>query len=406
MKYRIKQNSNEYLTYFNTNEKVEIPEQFNLKSLRAFWVSNVVNIDLPNMEDSEFKNKVLKMLDTAVEFNINTIFFQVRPLNDAYYESKLNPYSRFLTGKEGKKPEYDVFKFVIDEAKKRQIDIHAWCNPYRVSMKLENMSKDEYLSTLDDMNFAKKNPGLVITDKNNQLILNPTKEEVKLFVIESMLEILDNYDVAGIHFDDYFYPYAGLSEHDNDLKDFENRIDKSMSLDDFRRYHITDIVKRLHKIIKEKYPNKQFGISPFGIWQNSSSTPLGSNTDPKCSQSYDNQYADTYLWVKEGYIDYIVPQLYWDFEHPLAPFADLVKWWANVVKDTNVKLYIGHGPYRIGSEGGYSNVEEVADQLKFANQFDEVSGNVFFTYKTFIDESKKTSMDLVKTLLNEGKKII
>src|SRR5690606_30731395 len=146
------------------------------------------------------------------------------------------------------------------------------------------------------------------------------------------------------------------------------------------RYHVTDIVQRTHAMIKRKFPNKKFGVSPFGIWKNKATDPKGSNTDPKCSESYSNQYADTYLWVKKGYIDYIVPQLYWGFGHHLAPFADLCQWWSHVCKDTQVDLYIGHGAYRLGMEGEYSNPEEIVNQLKYANQFDVVKGNVFFTY--------------------------
>lgn len=396
--------TNEPLNYFRSNEQIIIPDTFNLKPFRAFWVSNVVNIDLPPTTDLSYKSKVIQMLDTAVSYHMTAIFFQVRTTNDAFYESKLNPYSRFLTGKEGVKPEFDVLDFVIKEAKLRNLEVHAWCNPYRVSMK-SDMTKDEYLSLCDDLNFAKKNPDLVITDKNGQLILNPAKARVKSFIQDTVMEILENYDVAGIHFDDYFYPYAGLSETDNDQFDFEQRSDKSLDIDQFRRNHITDVIKSIHDEIKSKYPNKRFGVSPFGVWMVKDKNPLGANVDPKCSQSYDNQYADSYLWVKKGYIDYIVPQLYWDFQHPLAPYADLVLWWVNLCKGTNVDLYIGHGAYRLGDKGGYENPLEVVNQLKFANQFDSVLGNVFFTYKTFIDQEKeKSGMMFVKKLLNENRR--
>src|SRR5690554_5177031 len=392
--------TNKPLNYYDTDYQIEIPETFNLKPFRAFWISNVINIDLPKMTDPTYKDKVIEMLDTAKAYNMTAIFFQVRTTNDAFYASKLNPYSRFLTGIEGKKPDFDVLAFVIKEAKLRNLEVHAWCNPYRVSMKTE-MSKADYLNTLDDLNFAKKYPAYVITDKNGQLILNPAKKEVQSFIIESMLEIADNYAIDGIHFDDYFYPYAGLSDADNDLFDFEQRMDKSQTLGDFRRTQITNVIRDLNSALKQKHPNVRFGVSPFGIWKTKASDPLGANVDPKCSESFDNQYADSYLWVKEGIIDYIVPQLYWDFAHQLAPFGDLAKWWVNACKDSKVDLYIGHGPYRLGEKGGYENPYEIVNQLKFANQFDNVLGNIFFTYKTFIDATKqKQGMDLVKKLLN------
>lgn len=392
------------INYFETNEQIEIPKNYQEKELRAFWVSTVKNIDLPILKDEKsYKEELNEIINNALKYNINTIFFQVRPTNDAFYKSKLNPYSRFLTGKEGKKPPFDILDYVISLAKPKNIEIHAWCNPYRISMKLEDVTKEEYLNSLDDLNFAKKRKDLVLMDENNQLIFNPTKEDVKRFIIDSMLEIVNNYDVKGIHWDDYFYPYYKLKENDDDLKDFENRNDKNQSLEDFRRGHVTDIVKRTHQAIKNLNKELEFGVSPFGIWRSKYNDPKGSNTSLNTSESYNGQYADTYMWVKKEYIDYIVPQLYWEFGHHVAPFADLCKWWANVVKDTNVKLYIGHASYRQGREGEFSNPFEVVNQLKYANNFKEVRGNVFFTYKNFkgIEVSKEAMENVRRTLNNE-----
>ncbi|WP_052589829.1 glycoside hydrolase family 10 protein [Haploplasma axanthum] len=392
----------EPINYFDSNEQVIIPEKYHEKKVRAFWVSNVVNIDFPVLKDyKEYKDKINEMFKIAKEFNINTIFYQVRPMNDAFYESKLNPYSRYLTGEEGLKPSFDVFEYIIKKAKEHKIAIHAWCNPYRVSMKLD-INKNEYLKTLDDLNFAKKNPNLVITDSNNQLILNPAREEVKKFIIESMLEIIDKYDVDGIHFDDYFYPYSSLSAHDNDLNDYEEAKNDYSTIADFRRYHISDIIRRLNEKIKKRDKNIMFGISPFGIWRSKQNDERGSNTAANTSQSYDTQYADSYNWIKNGYIDYIVPQLYWEFGHPVAPYADLVDWWTNIIKDTKVKLYIGHALYRLGNEGEFENPIEIVNQIKYANKYKEVNGNVFFTYHTFKEiENKKGVLEVKKLLKGE-----
>ena len=405
MKLFYYKDQNKPINYFETNEQVVIPNEYIEKPVRAFWVSTVENIDLPIMNDEkEYKKLLDEIIENANKFNINTIFFQVRPLNDAFYKSNLNPYSRYLTGKEGLEPKFDVLKYIIDQAKKSNIEIHAWCNPYRVSRPIGDLSKDQYLDTLDNLNFAKKHKELVIMDENKQLILNPTKEEVKQFIIESMLEILKNYDVKGIHWDDYFYPYAKLSEEYNDLKEYENRINKDQSLGDFRREHVTDVIKRLHKAVKNYNKDLEFGVSPFGIWQSKYNNEKGSNTARNTSASYSNQYADTYLWVKEEYIDYIIPQLYWEFGHPLAPFADLTKWWASVVRGTNVKLYIGHASYRLGKEGEFENVDEVSNQLKYANNYKEVSGNVFFTYKNFKNiEVSKEGMESIRKTMNKDK---
>lgn len=390
------------ITYFNSKKQVIIPEKYQEKELRAFWVSTVVNIDLPLFNDEkEYRLELEEIIKTALKYNINTIFFQVRPLNDAFYTSKLNPYSRFLMGKEGQKPPFDVLEYLIQLAKPHKIAIHAWCNPYRVSMKINNLTKEEYLNSLSELNFARKYPELVISDENKQLILNPTKEAVKQFIIASMVEIVSNYDVKGIHWDDYFYPYAALSKTDNDLEDFEAREDKSLSLGDFRRKHVTNIVKRTYQALKDKNEKLKFGVSPFGIWQSKENDVRGSNTAQSTSQSYHHQYADTFLWVKKGYLDYIVPQLYWEFGHEVAPFADLTRWWADVVKGTNVDLYIGHGVYRLGRKGEFENPLEINNQLKYANQFETVKGNVFFTYKNFLGiEVLKAGMLNLKRMLN------
>ena len=393
------------INYFETNEQVVIPSEYKEKSVRAFWVSTVANIDLPVLKDElEYKKLLDEIVANAVKFNINTIYFQVRPLNDAFYMSKLNPISRYLMGEEGLNPPFDVLKYLIDAAKKENIEIHAWANPYRVSRPIGDLTKDEYLATLDDKNFAKRNPNLIIKDETGQLILNPTREEVKQFIVDSMVEILENYDVKGVHWDDYFYPYAKLSEEDNDLKEFENRKDKSQALDDFRRMHVTDVIKMTYEAVKAVNKDLQFGVSPFGIWQSKHTDPRGANVAENVSASYIRQYADTLDWIEKEIIDYIVPQLYWEFGHNLAPFADLAKWWANAVKGTNVKLYIGHAAYRLGNEGEFENINEVANQLRFSNSFDEVSGNVFFTYKNFKGiEVSKDGMEQIRKTLNKEK---
>lgn len=392
------------INYFETDEQVVIPIEYKQKPVRAFWVSTVANIDLPVLTDElEYKNHLDEIVKNAVKFNINTIYFQVRPLNDAFYESKLNPISRYLMGDEGLTPPFDVLEYLIKAANKHNIEIHAWANPYRVSRPVKDLTKEEYLASLDDKNFAKKHPEFVIKDETGQLILNPTKEEVKQFIIDSMVEILENYDVKGIHWDDYFYPYAKLSEDDNDLMEFENRKDKSQTLGDFRRMHVTDVIKRTYKAVKAVNKDLQFGVSPFGIWQSKHTDQNGANVAKNVSSSYLGQYADTLKWVKDEIIDYIIPQIYWEFGHHLAPFADMTRWWTNAVKGTNVKLYIGHASYRLGNEGEFENINEVVNQLKYANNFDEVSGNVFFTYKNFkgTDVSKEGMEQIRKTLNKE-----
>ncbi|MDC0558826.1 family 10 glycosylhydrolase [Candidatus Izimaplasma bacterium] len=390
------------INYLDTDTQVEIPSTYNKKPFRALWVSNVVNIDLPTIENiEEYKSQVIHMLDTCIEYNLSAIIFQVRTTNDAFYESKLNPFSRYLTMSEGNKPPFDILKWIIEEATKRNLEFHAWCNPYRVSSD-GKLSVEDYLATCDDLNYAKQHPEDLVLDTKGKLILNPTKPSVKKHIIDSMRELATNYKISGIHFDDYFYPYSGLDENHDDSFEFENREDKTMSLGDFRRANVNEVIKGVYHAIKEVDEHLQFGVSPFGIWKNKASDPNGSNTAPSCSESYYNQYADTVEWIKEGYIDYIVPQIYWEFGHKIAPFADICDYWVKTCQNTTVKLYIGHGAYRLGNKGEFGNKEEIINQIKYANQFDSVTGNVFFTYKTFIDKEKSyEGMQLLKQLLNE-----
>ncbi len=387
------------VNYYNTDKQVEIPENYNEKEIRAMWISNVANIDLPIIDEIQnYKAHITKMLETCTSYNINTIFFQVRTTNDAFYESKLNPYSRFLTGKEGKQPQEDILKWIIEETRKRNISFHAWCNPYRVSYN-GKLSIDEYLDTCDDLNLAKRHPEYIILDKGGKLILNPALKEVQQHIIDSMAELANNYDIDGIHFDDYFYPYSGLDEVFNDIKEAEKQ---PLSLGDFRRENVNQVIEGVYNCLKEINPKLQFGVSPFGIWKNQKENEYGSNTDQACSESYYNQYADTIAWINKEIIDYVVPQIYWEFGHKIAPFADICDFWVNALKDSTVKLYIGHASYRLGNDGEFENTNEIVNQIKYANNFDKVTGNVFFTYKTFIDQGKPyPGMQKLKALLNK-----
>ncbi|MDA3931343.1 MAG: family 10 glycosylhydrolase [Tenericutes bacterium] len=384
--------------YYKTSKQVEIPNEYHNKPFRAMWVSNVVNIDLPTIEDIDlYQNEIIKMLETCVEFNINAIFFQVRTTNDAFYESEFNPYSRYFTGKEGNKPPYDVLKWIISETRKRNIEFHAWCNPYRISMD-GKLSVEDYLNTCDDMNFAKKHPEYIVLDQKGQLILNPAKKEVKDFIIDSMIEIVENYDVDGIHFDDYFYPYSGLDPKHDDYNEFKKQ---SESLEDFRRNNVNDIVRGVYKAVKAISKDLKFGISPFGIWKNKKPNEYGSHTALGCTESYYGLFTDTLAWIKEGTIDYVVPQIYWEFGHEIAPFADICDFWVEACAGSGVNLYIGHGAYRLGTKGEFLNKDELVNQVKYTNQYQEIDGNVFFTYKNFIEKEKAyPGMQALKILLN------
>ncbi|MGD9910565.1 MAG: family 10 glycosylhydrolase, partial [Candidatus Izemoplasmatales bacterium] len=326
----------EIVTYYNSDTPIELPE-YSPKSeeIHAVWVATVGNIDLSLMTSEEaYKNEIIQMLDKIESYHFNTIFFQVRPMNDAFYDSDYAPWSRYITGTEGVDPGFDVLQFIIDESHKRGIELHAWLNPYRVST--GTSSKEEQLALLASDNFAKQNPDLVMQDSAGHLILNPGERQVQVYIRGVIQELITKYNVDGIHFDDYFYSYSGTPlEADADL--YARLKDPNQTLDDWRRENINTVVMEVHNLIDgynlDHQTTIRFGISPFGIWE--SGGTYGSNTSLYTLSSYQDQYADSRKWVMEGWVDYILPQLYWQFDHSSAPFADLVDWWADLCDTYN-----------------------------------------------------------------------
>lgn len=399
-----------FITYFRSEEKVMIPKDYVEKNeeLRAVWFSTVANIDVPKLEDVQsYKEYLLGVIKKVKEFNMNTIIFQVRPANDAFYKSELNPWSSFITGTQGKDPGFDVFSWFVEEAKKEEITIHAWINPYRVALKKLpdlKMTKDEYLDTLAVNNFARLNKDLVIETAGGSLILDPASSEVREFVSDSVLEIANNYEVKAVHIDDYFYPYEEIKDEGEELKFKKSGI---KYLDDFRRDNVNKLIKLIHEKLNSLNKKVEFGISPFGVYRTNSkyfedkddkrAWEHGSNNDFSCFTCYQGLYADVYYWMEKGYIDYVVPQVYFNFNYhrvledgskkEIVKYADLAKWWNWASKKTGTKLYIGQGLYRVGSsEKSWNNPMEINNQLLFNQTLDNVSGTIFFTYHNLVDK--------------------
>ena len=373
----------EIVKYYNSDEPIELPETYTEKTeeLRAVWVATVSNIDIGMHYSKEsYQSEIIAMLNRLEALNFNAMFFQVRPMNDAFYESDYAPWSRYIMGAEGVDPGWDILSFIIEEAHKRGIEFHAWLNPYRVST--STADKQTQLDAMDDDNFAKQNPDLVLADLQGKLILNPGEPRVRAYINNVVSELMSLYDVDGIHFDDYFYSYNGMSDA-QDASAYNKYANDGESLADFRRRNIDTLIEGLHTLIEQRNTNQdktvEFGISPFGIW--SSTEEGGSNTSPYTLQSYSDQYADTKKWVEEGWLDYILPQLYWEFDHSSAPYADLVDWWAALCEANDVDLIIGHGFYRYADDS-WDFQNELVEQIRYANQYDAVIGSALFSYKT------------------------
>ena len=366
------------------------------KELRGVWVATIFNIDYqrPNNVD-EFKNFYRNMCKRLAEHGFNAIFFQVRPSSDAFYCSKLNPWSRFLSGTEGLPlagdRNFDPLAFMISEAHRHGLEFHAWLNPYRV-IGATKLSKHQYLKTLAGNNFARKYPHLVMDvvrkDKQHALVLNPGEKQVQNFVAATVMEIVSKYNIDSIHFDDYFYP--DNAPYNVDRATYMKNNPRKLSQDDWRRSNVTSLIYDIHTRIKSfnqrNRRNVRFGVSPFGIWRNNNKTMLGSMT--RGAESYNWQYADTRAWVKHKLIDYIVPQIYWTFNHDTAPYAALTDWWCKTVQNSGVDLYIGQAAYQLGQKNWDRN--QLYYQLRYNRAKPEIKGSIIFSYRNLATPDNRT----------------
>ena len=376
------------------------------RQTRAVWVATVENIDFgPFVNAAQFRNEAAAMMRQIKRANFNTVFFQVRSNCDAWYPSALNPYSRYLTGKEGRGiAGIDPLKILIDEAHRNQLEFHAWFNPYRVTGGTP-LSKNAYLKTLAPNNFARQNPGAVlcvpIGKNKNSLLLDPGNPAVRKHIVQSIMEVVSRYNIDAVHFDDYFYLYSDI--RNADAASFARYNYAGKSLANWRRDNVTTVIMAVHHNLKSfnrKYNRKvAFGISPFGIWANKRTTPAGSLTGGK--ECYTTLYADVRRWIKAGLIDYVVPQLYWGFNHSTAAYACLADWWANQVRGTRVRLFTGHAIYRLGSSQEFP-VNEIFNQLRYNQTRNEITGFALFSYRRFFkpeNNNMKRGVNLIKSMM-------
>lgn len=348
------------------------------EEMRAAWICTVFNIDWPSQKGlsvNNQKNEYIKMLEGLKDAGINTVIVQVRSEGDAFYKSEINPWSRFLTGTQGKDPGYDPLAFIVSETHKRGMKVHAWFNPFRASI---------YNNTdnISSKNVIKKHPEWVV-NYSGKWYLNPGIPEVRNYVVQTVAEVVENYDIDGVHFDDYFYPGSGFPDQATYDK-YGNGENKN----NWRRENVNKLLDSVHKKVKEIDSNVDFGVSPGGIWRNKSSISSGSNTGG--NETYSNAYADTRAWIQRGLVDYVVPQVYWKIGHPVADYKTLISWWAKEVENTDVKLYIGQGIYKHGQNeyGGENVAKEIKQQIQFNRKFKEVKGSMYFSAKDILNNSQ------------------
>lgn len=347
--------------------------QVNTKDdFRAVWVSTVVNLDFPSkagISTDDMKREIDATINRTVEIGLNSVVLQVRPCADALYKSSIFPWSEYLTGVQGNAPSggFDPLAYWIEKCHEKGLELHAWINPYRVS---HTASKRTGVNELCATNPARLNPNWVVK-YNGGLYFDPGLPECRELIIKGIAEIIENYNVDGIHLDDYFYPGPEFSDSET-FKKYGN----GMSLEDWRRDNVNKLVKGIQSKIKELKPSVRFGISPFAIWQNKSSNELGSDTNG--FEAYKSIYSDTRKWVKEGWLDYICPQIYWYIGYNIADYEKLLKWWSDVCTGTGVDLYIGHAAYKEAELSGGWQQGEIVSQLKMNEKNSLVKGSIFF----------------------------
>ncbi|MEM7485671.1 MAG: family 10 glycosylhydrolase [Bacteroidota bacterium] len=354
---------------------------------RGVWIATVVNIDWPkNSKDTIEKQKkdFIEILDFYQSLNFNAAIVQIRTAGDAFYETKLAPWSKYLTGKEGQAPtNFDKpLEWMITETHKRGMEFHAWLNPYRATFDLDTLA----LSKTHDYY---QHPDWMIK-YGKKYYYNPGLPEVQQKLTKVIEEITAHYEIDAIHFDDYFYPYKIQGETFNDSIAFQTNKLPDQSLGDWRRSNVDSLVKKAHQTIKNVKPWVQFGISPFGVWKNKDTDPRGSDTQAG-QTTYEDLYADPLLWSEKGWLDYLVPQIYWSMEHPKASHQTIANWWSNATTNTN--LYIGNGTYKIknNSDKAWNKKNEIPKQLSLARERTEITGNVFFSAKSLIGRNEKVT---------------
>ena len=347
-----------------------------VKEFRAVWIASVDNIDWPSkkgMAVDTQKAEFIRILNMHQQNGINAVVMQIRPATDAFYPSPYEPWSEWLSGIQGKAPTpyYDPLQFMIEETHKRKMEFHAWCNPYRADFKVGKAS-------IAPSHITRLHPNWFL-EYGDKKYFDPGNKQAQEFVVEVIKDITDRYDVDAIHFDDYFYPYRIAKKEFPDSVSFA-QYGNGLKIDEWRRSNVDSVIYKLFTAIRKTKPHVKFGISPFGVWRNADKDLRGSNT--KAGQTnYDDLYADILLWLQKGWIDYVAPQLYWEFGHKAAPYEILIDWWS---KNTYGKhCYIGLGIYRAGTSDAWKDSTLLPRQIELLRTTPNVQGMIFFSSKSF-----------------------
>ena len=371
-----------------SDPKLEPPPA--LREMRGVWVATVTNIDWPSkpgLSSDEQQREMIAILDRAKELKFNAIILQVRTSCDAFYPSELEPWSEYLTGQQGKAPEpfYDPLKMWIEQAHARGLELHAWFNPFRARHPAATTNAANHIS--------KTHPEWVKQYGKYQW-LDPGEPAAREHTLRVIRDVVAKYDVDGVHFDDYFYPYPEKGEDFPDEASWQ-RYQKSggkLSRADWRRSNINELIEKVYTMIKEEKPHVKFGISPFGIWK------PGYPAAVQGFNQYESLYADAKLWLNKGWCDYFTPQLYWRISATSQPYKGLLDWW--IGENTKGRhIWPGIAPYRVGNRQQNWPPEEIVEQIEATRaRWPKASGNIHFSMKPLMTDENSVAKMLRETV--------
>ncbi len=383
--------------------------------MRGVWLATVSRLDWPPVASVNASSPAIRIalqqetlkskLDKLKNLGINTVFFQVKPDGTALWPSKILPWSDMMTGHIGEDPGYDPLQFMLDEAHKRGMKVHAWFNPYRVSVNTKSATVAELNRTLS------QNPASVfvlhrdwIRTAGDRFVLDPGIPEARNWITSIVAEVVARYPIDGVQFDDYFYAESPGSALD-DSATFKIYGQGFASKADWRRHNTQQLIEQVSHTIKQLKPDVEFGVSPAGVWRNRSHDAAGSDT--RGAAAYDEAYADTRLWVQQGLLDYIAPQLYWPFARDAARYDVLAKWWADVVKPTSTHLYIGVALYKVGEPSKnepdwtiHGGVPELKKQLDLNESMPHINGTILFRENSLNQPQTQDAVNYLKSRWN------
>ena len=349
----------------------------NKPEFRGVWVATVDNIDWPskgNYNSDSQKIEFIKLLNMHKANGINALIVQIRPATDAFYPSQYEPWSEWLTGTQGKPPipYYDPLEFMIAQTHQQGMEFHAWMNPYRAAFNINTSS----IATTHITNLY---PDWFLT-YGDKKYFDPGNKQVQQYVTNMVKDVVSRYNVDAIHFDDYFYPYRIAEKEFPDDEKYQ-LYGNGMNKDDWRRSNTDSIILMLSKAIKKENNKCQFGISPFGVWRNIEKDSINGSNTRAGQTNYDDLYADILLWLKNDWIDYVAPQIYWEFEQKAAPYQVVLDWWSTHTYGKN--CYIGLGIYKANSNIYWKDKTQLPRQIEALRNTPNINGMIFFSSKSF-----------------------